>query len=163
MVVHEQPAVAILDEGKAHHADLIALENLWRGALSRLFLGSVADKVLRSQRACTGAPRDGDQRADVIGFLKVPGKRGLTPLNRMALKRCLPREDRTMPAIKTILHPTDFSEYNSQYAFRMACSLAKDYQARLILLHVVYPAPMSEWRAESLDAMETAFLLAAAF
>lgn len=43
-----------------------------------------------------------------------------------------------MLAIKTILHPTDFSP-NSQFAFRLACSLANDYKARLILLHVSPP------------------------
>ena len=31
-----------------------------------------------------------------------------------------------MLAIRTILHPTDFSE-QSDYAFRLACSLARDY------------------------------------
>jgi len=40
-----------------------------------------------------------------------------------------------MLAIKTILHPTDFSE-PSDYAFSLACTLARDYGARLILLHV---------------------------
>jgi nucleotide-binding universal stress UspA family protein len=44
---HEQPTVAILDEVKAHHADLVALETHGRSGLPRLFLGSVADKVLR--------------------------------------------------------------------------------------------------------------------
>jgi nucleotide-binding universal stress UspA family protein/quercetin dioxygenase-like cupin family protein len=43
-----------------------------------------------------------------------------------------------MSSIQTILHPTDFSE-NSQYAFRTACSLAKDHQAALVLLHVIPP------------------------
>jgi|SRR5579884_3144854 nucleotide-binding universal stress UspA family protein len=37
--------------------------------------------------------------------------------------------------IQTILHPTDYSEH-SAYAFRIACSLARDYQAKLVLLHV---------------------------
>jgi nucleotide-binding universal stress UspA family protein len=41
-----------------------------------------------------------------------------------------------MLAVTTILHPTDFSE-RSQYAFWLACSLARDYGARLIVLHVV--------------------------
>ncbi|MBI3407452.1 MAG: universal stress protein [Planctomycetes bacterium] len=41
-----------------------------------------------------------------------------------------------MFAIKTILHPTDFSP-RSQAAFEMACSLARERQARLVLLHVV--------------------------
>ena len=44
--------------------------------------------------------------------------------------------------IRTILHPTDFSE-PSRYAFRMASALARDYHARLIVLHVgITPAPM---------------------
>ncbi len=40
-----------------------------------------------------------------------------------------------MLSIHTILHPTDFSE-QAGYAFQMACSLARDFDARLILLHV---------------------------
>jgi len=40
-----------------------------------------------------------------------------------------------MHPIKTILHPTGFSD-NSALAFQMACGLAVDYDAKLILLHV---------------------------
>lgn len=40
-----------------------------------------------------------------------------------------------MLSLGTILHPTDFSE-NSESAFRLACALAWDYKARLVLLHV---------------------------
>lgn len=40
-----------------------------------------------------------------------------------------------MLPVQTILHPTDFSE-RSAYAFQLACSLARDYRARLVLLHV---------------------------
>lgn len=40
-----------------------------------------------------------------------------------------------MFAIRTILHPTDFSE-RSQAAFPVACALARDHGARLIVLHV---------------------------
>jgi len=43
-----------------------------------------------------------------------------------------------MLAIRTVLHPTDFSE-RSEYAFRLACSLARDYGARFIVLHVAEP------------------------
>ncbi len=42
--------------------------------------------------------------------------------------------------VRTILHPTDFSPC-SEYAFRLACSLARDYQARLIVFHVAEPPP----------------------
>lgn len=43
-----------------------------------------------------------------------------------------------MKPIQTILHPTDFSE-SASHAFRLACSLARDHQARLVVLHVVPP------------------------
>jgi nucleotide-binding universal stress UspA family protein len=46
-----------------------------------------------------------------------------------------------MLAIRTILHPTDFSGH-SAYAFQMACALARDYKARLIVLHVE-PQPVA--------------------
>lgn len=45
-----------------------------------------------------------------------------------------------MLPLGTILHPTDFSEH-SEFAFRVAAALARDYNARLILLHVL-PPPM---------------------
>jgi nucleotide-binding universal stress UspA family protein len=38
-------------------------------------------------------------------------------------------------AVRTILHPTDFSE-RSAFAFSLACTLARDYAARLVLVHV---------------------------
>lgn len=44
-----------------------------------------------------------------------------------------------MLPIKAILHPTDFSTH-SKYAFRLACSVAKEHHARLIVMHVP-PAP----------------------
>jgi nucleotide-binding universal stress UspA family protein len=40
-----------------------------------------------------------------------------------------------MLGIRTILHPTDFSD-SSDYAFRLACALARDYDARLVVVHV---------------------------
>jgi nucleotide-binding universal stress UspA family protein len=45
-----------------------------------------------------------------------------------------------MLAIHTILHPTDFTQ-NSDCAFQMACALARDYGAKLVILHV-YPTPV---------------------
>jgi nucleotide-binding universal stress UspA family protein len=43
-------------------------------------------------------------------------------------------------SIRTILHPTDFSEH-SQSALATACWLARDCGARLLVLHVVPDAP----------------------
>ena len=40
-----------------------------------------------------------------------------------------------MFSIHTILHPTDFSQ-NAANAFQFACMLARDYAARLLILHV---------------------------
>jgi nucleotide-binding universal stress UspA family protein len=51
------------------------------------------------------------------------------------MKRTQQLEGYAMLPIKTILHPTDFSE-SSSLAFDLACSLAHDYQARLVVLHV---------------------------
>jgi nucleotide-binding universal stress UspA family protein len=49
VVVEEQPGVAILDSAKAP-IDMIAIETHGRGGLSRLLLGSVADKVIRGSK-----------------------------------------------------------------------------------------------------------------
>jgi nucleotide-binding universal stress UspA family protein len=46
-----------------------------------------------------------------------------------------------MPGVRTILHPTDFSEASAA-ARTLACSLAREHGARLILLHA-YPYPVS--------------------
>jgi nucleotide-binding universal stress UspA family protein len=43
-----------------------------------------------------------------------------------------------MLPIRTILHPTDFSEH-SRSAFQTACFLAHECAARLVVLHVVEP------------------------
>jgi nucleotide-binding universal stress UspA family protein len=63
-----------------------------------------------------------------------------------------------MLPIHRILHPTDFSK-RSEYALHLACALARDYGAELILLHVVeIPAavygegvmvPLPDFRAEA--------------
>jgi len=46
-----------------------------------------------------------------------------------------------MLPIRTIVHPTDFSA-NSQCAWEMACAIARDYGARLLLVHVEAPLPV---------------------
>jgi nucleotide-binding universal stress UspA family protein len=43
-----------------------------------------------------------------------------------------------MLPIRTILHPTDFSK-QAEFAFQLACSLARDYGAELYIVHVVTP------------------------
>jgi nucleotide-binding universal stress UspA family protein len=46
-----------------------------------------------------------------------------------------------MLPIRSILHPTDFSP-RSDYAFRLACGLAKDHGATVTVLHVL-PSPIA--------------------
>lgn len=46
--IDEEPAGSILREAQACHADLIAMETHGRRGLSRLLLGSVADKIVRA-------------------------------------------------------------------------------------------------------------------
>src|SRR4051812_29878898 len=43
-----------------------------------------------------------------------------------------------MLPVRTILHPTDFSEF-AHNAFELACGLARDYKAEIVVLHVVAP------------------------
>jgi nucleotide-binding universal stress UspA family protein len=45
-------------------------------------------------------------------------------------------------AIRKILSPTDFSD-EAAGAFRLACALARDHQAEVVVLHVM-PPPLSE-------------------
>jgi nucleotide-binding universal stress UspA family protein len=61
-----------------------------------------------------------------------------------------------MLPIKTILHPTDFSP-QAEYAFRLASALARDYNARLIIMHVkMVPAvAYGEFAALPPDAEES--------
>ena len=47
VISHSRPAAAILEDASAHGVDLIALATHGRGGLTRLLVGSVADKVLR--------------------------------------------------------------------------------------------------------------------
>lgn len=44
-----------------------------------------------------------------------------------------------MLSLATILHPTDFSD-QSDFALQLACAMARDYNVRLILLHVISPS-----------------------
>jgi nucleotide-binding universal stress UspA family protein len=57
-----------------------------------------------------------------------------------------------MIPLRVILHPTDFSTH-SDYAFRLACSLARDHGARVIALHVM-PHPMAYGEAGAYAAAE---------
>jgi nucleotide-binding universal stress UspA family protein len=60
-----------------------------------------------------------------------------------------------MLPIRTVLHPTDFSD-RSQNAFKVACALARDYAARLLVLHVV-PTPLAVYMEGMIAEPQTEF------
>jgi nucleotide-binding universal stress UspA family protein len=55
----------------------------------------------------------------------------------------LEKKETIVLPIKCILHPTDFSQ-RAEYAFKLACSLARDHGAKLVLLHVI-PLPAAAY------------------
>ena len=106
---------AILAEAKALGADLLVLGSHGRSGFQQLFLGSVAEKVLRRAPCST---------------LVVP-------------RRAVPVEAASEVRFKRILCPVDFSE-SSLDGVATALGLALEADAQLTLLHVVeMPPPMS--------------------
>lgn len=99
-------------------ATLIVLGTHGRTGVGRLLAGSVAEAVLRRARCPVLALRSPSHLAG------PPGAR---------------EEETNTGPIRTILHPTDFSA-PSEGAFRVACSVAREHGARLI---VVLAAPMA--------------------
>jgi nucleotide-binding universal stress UspA family protein len=95
----------ITHEADRLSADLLILGTHGRSGFERLFLGSVAEKVLRSTR---------------VPVLIIPP----------------PVREPGSPLYKTILCPLDFSDASIR-ALEYAMSLAKEADARLILLHVI--------------------------
>jgi nucleotide-binding universal stress UspA family protein len=71
-VVLGAPALGVLDYARTHQVDLIALATHGRGGFSRLFLGSVADKMVRSADVpiLVYRPVDGRQTENDVSGLK---------------------------------------------------------------------------------------------
>jgi nucleotide-binding universal stress UspA family protein len=101
---------------------LIVMGTQGQTGLARLLMGSVAEQVVRN------APCP-------VVTVKVP-PREPPPATEGPSETAGP-----IPAavpIQTILHPTDLSERCAE-AFRVACSLARDHAARVIVVHVPEP------------------------
>jgi len=103
-------AETILACAKRKHADLICVGTHGRGGVTRMLLGSVAEKIV--QRA----------ECNVLVVRRV--------------ERDFVKQDSTVPALRRILVPVDFSE-RGQVALEEGASLAARFQADLHLLHVV--------------------------
>ncbi len=101
---------------------LIVMGTQGQTRLARLVMGSVAEQVVRN------APCP-------VVTVKAPA-RELPPAAEGPSEAAGP-----IPAavpIRTILHPTDLSDRCAE-AFRVACSLARDHAARVIVVHVPEP------------------------
>jgi len=53
-----------------------------------------------------------------------------------------------MKPIRTLLHPTDFSE-DSDSALELACSLARDLSAQIHIVHVIPHPPAVFWHVNA--------------
>jgi nucleotide-binding universal stress UspA family protein len=100
---------------------LIVMGTQGQTGLTRVLMGSVAEQVVR------GAPCP-------VVTVKAPAPEPAT----QAVSETTDRMPAALP-IRTILHPTDFSE-RCEEAFRVACALARDLAARVIVVHVPEPA-----------------------
>lgn len=118
----------ILSFAQMHNIELIVMGTHGRRGFDRLVLGSTTDKVIR-KAACP------------VLVVSNPAQRalGTEPDGRHRLSR--------------ILYCTDFSN-NSELARGYAISLAEEYRAELILLHVAGNAP-DQARAEATVADRT--------
>ena len=123
-----EPAEEIVHTAQMVHADLIVMGMHGRRGLPRFFKGSVAEKVVRE------AP------CPVLTVKRAHASRRSRVARGCGSDCPVTAEEDAMLLVHTILHPTDFSD-QAGHAFRMACGLAKDFHAQLVLLHVVrHPA-----------------------
>jgi nucleotide-binding universal stress UspA family protein len=117
------PAAGILRVAQECHCDRIVMGTHGRTGLSRLLMGSVADQIVHN------AP---------CPVLMV--KAGAGALAPAEVRRRNPgHQTPSVRPIRVILHPTDFSAPSDE-AFRVACMLAEDCAARLIVLHIAQQA-----------------------
>jgi nucleotide-binding universal stress UspA family protein len=117
-------AAEILKAARETGCDLIVMGTQGRTGLGRLFMGSVAEQVVRN------AP------CPVVAVKSPP--RAPAPQAEGSAEAARPP---TAAPIRTVLHPTDFSGPCAE-AFRVACELARDYSARLTVVHVAVAPPV---------------------
>jgi nucleotide-binding universal stress UspA family protein len=118
LVVHDGAAPdCILSIAQERKADLIVMGTHGRRGFDRLVLGSVTDRVMRK------AP------CPVLAISNLPHE-SMTEDG----------EQRQVHHLNRILFCTDFSE-NSERALRYAISLMDEYDAELVLLHVLEQGP----------------------
>ncbi len=95
--------------------DLLVMGTRGRGGLKKLALGSVAEEVLR-----------------------------LAPCPVLTVGPNVPAADSAPTGFRRILFATDLGPTSAK-AFPFALSVAEDYQAKLVLVHMVPPIPISDF------------------
>jgi nucleotide-binding universal stress UspA family protein len=109
-VLSGTPPAEIVAHARRCAADLIVMGTHGRGAVARLLLGSVADKVLHQAECPVLVTKPGK------GQVKHPKKKA--------------------KAFTRVLFPTDFSE-TAGLALKRAIAITEDFDAELYVLHVV--------------------------
>jgi nucleotide-binding universal stress UspA family protein len=123
-----KPSLAINTTAARLGVDLIIISSHGQSGVKRLLLGSTAEQVIR-QGPCP-----------VLVVRKVSRDRK-------------GRGNRTMPAIKRVVVPVDFSEASRQ-ALRYAAAFARRINAGLILLHVIAPLNVPRRLALEMDRLQ---------
>src|SRR6266404_8018169 len=129
LVVHQGMApVSILSFAQAEKTDVIVMGTHGRRGFHRLMLGSVTDRVMR-RASCP-----------------------VLAVGKAIHDSTAPGEDRHHPRhLSRILFCTDFSE-NSERALNYALSARAEYDAELILLHVLEEVSLPAKKKEAIAA-----------
>ncbi len=113
-VLSGNAAQEVADHAGRHNADLIVMATHARGAIGRFFLGSVTDRMLHVAPCPVLVLRKPEEVANA---------------HAKAAKK-------SEKAFRKILFPTDFSP-TATLALKRAIALTEDYDAELVVLHVV--------------------------
>ena len=131
------PVDAVLDAAKRHRADLIVMGTHGRGGAKRIWLGSVAENVVRQ----AGVP--------------------VFTVRQKQHEFIDPSRPRNVPVLRAILCPVNFSP-SARRSLEHAASLARQFNARLVTVCILEPGDsrglpeakreLSSW-LEQADAM----------
>lgn len=113
-LVDAHPVDAVLSAAKRHRADLIVMGTHGRGGAKRLWLGSVAENVIRQAGVPVFVARQKQHEFIATG------------------------DARAMPQLATILCPVNFTEA-ARAGLEPAASLAHQFNARLVAACIVEP------------------------
>ncbi len=143
LVVHQGTAPdCILSFAQAHKTDLIVMGTHGQRGFDRLVLGSVTNRVMRR------AP------CPVLAVCKAPHE---SIVADTAADMAAGEERGRVHHLSRVLFCTDFSE-NSERALNYALSVRAEYDAELILLHVLEevpgPAKMEEAVATAMEQLD---------